>query len=130
MPLLRPAGQAHPVLGAVQAQVRNVESFALGGCPSHGLEDFIREAGTHTSVVHERVGMVVLAHHFVVGDREDGSRALFSRNLQLKHVMAALYSDELNADNYAALCDFLAALRTCGRGGVLQTWNLGSAQLR
>jgi hypothetical protein len=133
MPLLRPAGQAHPVLGAVQAQVRNVESLALGGCPGHGLEDFIREAGTHTSVVHERVGMVVLAHHFVVGDREDGSRALFSWNLQFIQMSekgAWLDSDELNADDYAALCDFLAALRTCGRGGVLQTWNLGSAQLR
>ena len=121
MPLLRPAGQAHPVLGAVQAQVRNVESFALSGCPGHGLEDFIREAGTHTSVVHERVGMVVLAHHFVVGDREDGSRALFSWNLQFihvraaldnirqsLHVKAALDNVDLNADNYAALCDILA----------------------
>lgn len=77
--------------------------------------------------------MVVLAHHFVVGDREDGSRALFSWNLQyiqMSEKGAWLDSDELNADDYAALCDFLAALRTCGRGGVLQTWNLGSAQLR
>lgn len=67
----------------MNAEVGNAEGTTVDPCLQHGREELVGEARAQAAVVDKGIGVVLLAHHGVVGDWEDGGGALLPRDGEL-----------------------------------------------